>query len=116
LHAGYAWIPIGLLLLGCAAWAPSLRTSALHALTAGAMGTMILAVMTRATLGHTNHELTADRGTLAVYLLVIIAAVARITAPFLGTAHMPALDLAIAAWITAFALFTALYFPLFVQR
>jgi uncharacterized protein involved in response to NO len=116
LHVGYAWLPIGLFLLGCAAWVPSLGTSALHALTAGAMGTMILAVMTRATLGHTKHELTAGRGTLAVYLLVMFAALVRILAPFLGVEYVAALNLAGAVWIAAFALFCFLYLPLFMAK
>lgn len=115
LHLGYAWVPLGLFLLGCAAWNPGLATAALHALTTGAMGTMILAVMTRATLGHTNRELTAGRGTLAVFILVMVAAAVRIIAPFLGTGYLPALDLAGAAWIIAFALFVVLYLPLFIR-
>jgi uncharacterized protein involved in response to NO len=116
LHVGYAWLPVGLFLLGCAAWAPDLGTSALHALTVGAMGTMILAVMTRATLGHTKQELTAGRGTFAIYLFVMFAALVRIFAPFLGTEYMTALDLAGAGWIAAFGLFLVLYLPLFVRR
>ena len=115
LHLGYAWLPIGLLLLGCAAWVPDLRTSALHALTAGAMGTMILAVMTRATLGHTKRELTADRGTVTVYALAMLAAAVRSIAPFLGGGYMPALDLAAALWIAAFGLFVFLYAPFFLR-
>ena len=79
------------------------------------MGTMILAVMTRATLGHTNRELTADWGTLAIYVLVMLATGARIVAPFLGTDYMLALGIAGVAWIVAFALFVALYLPLFVR-
>jgi uncharacterized protein involved in response to NO len=116
LHLGYAWLPAGLLLLGGAAWAPSLATTAIHALTVGAMGTMILAVMTRASLGHTKRALTAGRGTLAVYVLVLVAAVARVIAPFLETGYAAALDLAGSAWIAAFALFVALYLPLYVRR
>jgi uncharacterized protein involved in response to NO len=116
LHLGYAWLPAGLLLLGSAAWMPSLATTALHALTVGAMGTMILAVMTRASLGHTKRALTAGHGTLAVYVLILAAAVARVVAPFLGTGYAPALDLAGSAWIAAFALFVALYLPLYVRR
>jgi uncharacterized protein involved in response to NO len=116
LHVAYAWIPIGLALLGIAAWMPSLATTALHALTAGAMGTMILAVMTRATLGHSGRALSAGKGTLAVYLFVLIATLARIIAPFLDAGYSPALDLAGTAWIAAFALFVALYLPLYVRR
>jgi len=116
LHLGYAWLPAGLLLLGIAAWMPSLATMAIHALTVGAMGTMILAVMTRASLGHGKRELTAGGGTLTVYVLVLVSAVARLTAPLLETGYAAALDLAGGAWIAAFALFVALYLPIYVRR
>jgi uncharacterized protein involved in response to NO len=109
-------VPIGLALLGLSAWMPELTTTAIHALTAGAMGTMILAVMTRATLGHSGRDLTAGKGTVAVYLLVLLAVVARMVAPFLESGYAPALDLAGTAWIAAFALFVALYLPLYVRR
>lgn len=116
LHFGYAWLPIGLALLGIATWMPRLATTAIHALTVGAMGTMILAVMTRASLGHSKRELTAGKGTLAVYILILLAAVARLAAPFAGTGYAAALDLAAAAWIAAFALFVGLYSPLYIRR
>jgi uncharacterized protein involved in response to NO len=80
------------------------------------MGTMILAVMTRASLGHSKRELTADFGTKAVYVLVLVAAVARVIAPFVPSAYAGALDMAGGAWIAAFALFVALYLPLYVRR
>jgi uncharacterized protein involved in response to NO len=116
LHVGYAWLPLGLLLLGSAAWIPGIATSAIHALTAGAIGTMILAVMTRASLGHTKRKLTAGRGTLAIYILVLCAAAMRVIAPALDQNYAAALDLAGGLWIAAFALFVALYLPLYVRR
>ena len=116
LHIGYAWLPLGLVLLGAAAWFPSLSTTAIHALTVGAMGTMIVAVMTRASLGHSKRELTAGYGTVAVYILVLVAALARVVAPFLETGYADALALAGGAWIAAFALFIILYLPLYVRR
>jgi uncharacterized protein involved in response to NO len=116
LHLGYAWLVAGLLMLGWAAWMPQLASTAIHVLTAGAMGTMIAAVMTRASLGHTGQPLTAGAGTIAVYLLVTFAAVTRIAAPFLGMMRGPALDLAATAWIAAFALFVVLYAPLYLRR
>ena len=51
------------------------RSAAIHALTAGAMATMILAVMTRASLGHTARELKANAATVVIYLLVTAGAV-----------------------------------------
>jgi uncharacterized protein involved in response to NO len=116
LHIGYAWLPLGLLLLGAAAWNAELASTALHALTVGAMGTMILAVMTRASLGHSKRELRAGRGTLIVYLLVLIAALGRLAVPFAGANYSVALDIAGGAWIAAFALFIVLYSPLYLRR
>lgn len=116
LHVAYGWVPAGLALLGLSAWMPDLATTAIHALTAGAIGTMTLAVMTRASLGHSKRELTAGMGTVAVYLLVLIAATARIAAPFLETGYSAALDMAGCAWVAAFALFAALYLPLYIRR
>jgi len=110
LHAGYAWLALGLLLVGLNgvfAWtAPS---SVLHALAVGAVGTMTLAVMTRASLGHTGHALTAGGGTVAIYALVSLGAVLRVAA------QTPAMtSLAGLAWAAAFALFALLYGPLLV--
>lgn len=116
LHVGYAWIPLGLTLLAGSYWDSGLSTTALHALTVGAMGTMILAVMTRASLGHTGATLTADRGTLVAYLLVLIAAVARLVAPFVAGNYMIALDIAAIAWIAAFSVFTAVYLPRYLRK
>ena len=62
LHLGYGWLGAGLALLGLAILWPAVvgTPAAMHALTAGAIGTMTLAIMTRATLGHTGRALTAD--------------------------------------------------------
>src|SRR5581483_6592584 len=79
LHVGYAWVAIGLLLTGLngmLAWAPP--GAPLHALTVGAVGTMTLAVMTRASLGNTGRELRAGVGTVTVYILVTLAAILRV--------------------------------------
>jgi uncharacterized protein involved in response to NO len=79
-------------------------------LTAGAIGTMTLAVMTRATRGHTGRELSADPPTRLIYLLVTLAAAIRVAAGFLGSPIL--LDLAAASWIAAFGLFAAWYGPM----
>jgi len=71
LHVGYAWVPIGLALLAAVDFGTAFpRSAAVHALTAGAMATMILAVMSRATLGHTGRELRASALTQVAYVLV----------------------------------------------
>ncbi len=110
LHVGYAWVPIGLLLLGAAVFLPDLpSTAGMHALTAGAIGAMTLAVMTRATLGHSGRALTADRWTVAIYLFVAAAAAVRVAAPILSDAYFPLLWASAAAWIAAFGIFVIRY-------
>jgi uncharacterized protein involved in response to NO len=68
LHAGMAWVAVGLLLVAAGdLGAPVPPTAGLHALTAGAMGTTILAVMTRVGLGHTGRSLVLPRRAVASY-------------------------------------------------
>ncbi|HEY5711768.1 MAG TPA: NnrS family protein [Allosphingosinicella sp.] len=113
LHVGYSWVPIGLLLLGGSILSPSIpRSAAIHALTGGAMATMILAVMTRAILGHTGRELKAGAGTVVLYALVTLGALLRVGTP-LGLLQ-PAIGMMIAAiaWAGAFLLFLAVYGPI----
>jgi uncharacterized protein involved in response to NO len=114
LHLGYGWLGLALLLIGGSVLAPDVvpRTAGIHALTAGAAGVMTLAVMTRATLGHTGRARQADRATLVLYLLINAAAVVRVAAPFLGELQFAALAAAGALWSAAFAVFVAAYGPM----
>jgi uncharacterized protein involved in response to NO len=76
---------------------------------------MTLAVMTRATLGHTGRALTASGATMAIYAAVIVAAVTRVAAPFLDAAAMTLLTIAAVAWTAAFAGFVAVYGPMLLM-
>jgi uncharacterized protein involved in response to NO len=117
LHAGYGWLAFGLALLGVSGLVPLVpHSAALHALTVGAIGTMTLAVMTRATLGHGGRPLSAGRATLLVYLLVTLAALLRIAAPMAGAAHLALTSAAAAAWSGAFLLFAVSYRSLLIPR
>ncbi|MCW3474769.1 NnrS family protein [Limobrevibacterium gyesilva] len=110
LHVGYAWLALGVTLLGLSLLVPSVPTSAaIHALTAGAIATMILAVMTRVTLGHTGRALTASPATIAIYVLVTLAALMRLWAAWDGAILMPLLILSGICWIAAFGLFDIVY-------
>ena len=112
LHIAYAWLPIGLILLGLSIVDVDVpATAGIHALSAGAMASMVLAVMTRATLGHTGRELHADKGTVSIYALVTIGAAVRVTAPWLAVDYMASIKLAGALWGGAFLLFLLLYGP-----
>jgi uncharacterized protein involved in response to NO len=117
LHLGFAWVGVGLLLVGLSAFLPDVPPAAgLHALTAGAMGGMTLAVMTRATLGHSGRVLTADRWTAAIYLLIAAAAALRVAAPFLADVYLPLLWTSGLAWSTAFGLFVVHYGRMLLSR
>ncbi len=111
LHVGYAWVPIGLVLLGLAVAGVLPRSAAIHAITAGAMTTMILAVMTRASLGHTARELRASSLTVAVYALVTTGAIVRVSASLQLLDYRLGLDLAGIAWGGALLLFLVAYAP-----
>jgi uncharacterized protein involved in response to NO len=116
LHAGYAFGPIGFLAVGAAVLLPGLlgTSSALHAWTAGLVGVMTLAVMTRASLGHSGRALTAGPGTTAIYACAVLAAVARVAD---GLAGAPAVLLHLSAvlWIIAFGGFAVLYWPVLTR-
>ena len=116
LHVGYAWLVVGLALLGLAILTDLAGMgAALHAIGAGAMGTTVLAVMTRATLGHTGRELKASPGTTAAYGLVTLSVLARIAAPALGEAVMTGYVLSGLAWMAAYGLFVVVYLPFLVR-
>jgi uncharacterized protein involved in response to NO len=117
LHTGYAFVPLGFVLVGGSVLWPSIvpANGTLHAWTTGAIGVMTLAVMTRATLGHTGRALTAGVATTAIYAAVILAATTRIAAPFLDAASMTLLTVAAVAWTAAFAGFVAVYGPMLLM-
>jgi uncharacterized protein involved in response to NO len=116
LHVGFACVPLGLLLAGLATLAPTLVPPAagLHALGVGAVGTMTLAVMTRATLGHTGRDLKAGPGTCLIYVAVLFAALARVCAAFTPGEPM-LLDISAGSWAAAFLGFAALYGPMVLR-
>lgn len=116
LHLGYGWLAFGLTLMGANQLLGFMDpTAPLHALTAGAIGTMTLAVMTRATRGHTGRPLVADRGTVAIYVAVTLAAALRIGAPFTGDYYFVALAVAAGLWSLAYGLFALLYFGMLTR-
>ena len=107
------FVPIGFLLEALVYTGDFLApTAALHAWTAGAIGVMTLAVMTRASLGHGGRPLHATAAVQAIYVMVLAAATARVVSGFEGV-PLWMMHVAGAAWIGAFALFTAAFAPLF---
>jgi uncharacterized protein involved in response to NO len=111
LHAGYFFVPLGFLMVGGAVFGMIPSSAGIHAWTGGA-GVMMLAVMTRASLGHTGWELTASAGTQAVYAVSIIAVLARIWASMHQEWSDVLLSVSGTAWAAAFFGFAALYGPM----
>lgn len=116
LHLSYAWIPIGLLLLALAALGHVPQGAALHALTVGAIGGMIMGMMTRTALGHTGRMLRAGGYETAMYLMIQAAVLLRILPSFFsGLPMVPTYGLAAVAWSAAFVVYLASYGPMLVS-
>ncbi|HVY15789.1 MAG TPA: NnrS family protein [Rhodopila sp.] len=115
LHVGYAWLVIGAAMLGVGVLTGAVPESAsIHAFTAGAIGAMVLAVMTRVARGHTGRPLEADHVTVVIYLLITAAGATRVLAAWQSD---PAGLLAASAalWVASFGLFAASYGPVLLK-
>jgi uncharacterized protein involved in response to NO len=114
LHLGYSWLPIGLALKAC--WLIAGFSFAMkwqHAITMGVFSTMILAVMTRAALGHTGRALTVSPWITAAYVLLSAATLLRVFGPAAGaTDYVSLLWLAAGCWAAAFLLYVIVYTPI----
>jgi uncharacterized protein involved in response to NO len=112
LHASYAWIPIGLALLALAAIGAVPRSAALHALGAGAIGGMIISMITRTALGHTGRPLKAGVAEITAFVMVLAAAVLRVVASAAPGEHYSSLLLVSGSlWAIAFAIYFVAYLP-----
>lgn len=113
LHLGYLWIVIGLLLHSAAAFNLGLvDTLWQHALGVGAMGTLILGVMTRVAMGHTGRPLKLRPFAIVIYLAITAATVLRLLAAAQMIPYSIGINLSALSWILAFTLFVVLYWPI----
>jgi uncharacterized protein involved in response to NO len=97
------------------AWSTSVpATAGIHAWTVGAIGVMTLAVMTRASLGHTGQPLRAGRATQIIYAAVLAAAITRVVAAFSGSITL--VEFSGVAWIAAFGCFLFVYGPMLAAQ
>jgi uncharacterized protein involved in response to NO len=116
LHLGYGWLALAMLVLGGAIldWGLSI-TDAMHALTTGAVGVMTLAVMTRASLGHTGRPKHAGPLTICIYILVNLGAMLRVFGPSTDLSTNLVLGLAALSWSGAYLLFVLVYGPILLR-
>lgn len=115
LHVGYGWLVVGLALKAIAAFSALVpATAALHALTAGCVGTMIVAIMSRASLGHTGRALHASRPVVVAYALITTGTVLRVFGPLLPVDAVPLIAASGFIWAAGFAVFAIAYLPILV--
>ena len=116
LHVAYAWVPLGLALK--AAWLLGSFDFAAkwqHALTFGAFASMILAVMTRASLGHTGRPLVVARSITVAYVLLTLGGVLRVFgAALFPSNYLWTLTISGLCWSLAFLIFVVVYGPILV--
>ena len=114
LHVAYAWLPVGLALKAAALLGGfAIAAFWLHALTIGALSTMILAMMTRVSLGHTGRPLIVTRPITFAYILLTGAALVRVFGLAGFRLSYPAVIICSASfWTAAFAIFVVVYVPI----
>lgn len=112
LHVAYAFVPAGYFLSALASIDYVAPGAGVHAWTSGAIGSMTIAVMTRASLGHTGHALRASVVVQTVYAAIVAAAVARVCAALEPSQSVPLLAASGLGWTYAFFGFAIAYAPL----
>ncbi|PDT85798.1 NnrS family protein [Sinorhizobium sp. BJ1] len=116
LHVAYAFVPLGFAAIGFGALGVFEEHSVMHVLTVGAIAAMMLAVMTRASRGHTGHPLSASRLTVASYAAVVLSALLRPLAGVLSEIATTLYAVSGSLWMLAFTLFCIEYGPILMRK
>jgi len=112
LHLAYLWVPLHLLLRALAALGMVTPSMATHALSVGAIGGLIIGMMTRTAKGHTARPLRADRFDTTCYVLVAVAALSRVGLPLMDAEQtVNAVLVSAVFWSAGFGLFAIRYWP-----
>jgi len=115
LHLGYAWLVVGLVVKALGDFGFIRSVDALHALTIGGVGTIVIAIMTRASLGHTGRDIKAAPVIVAAYVLISVSAVVRTLVVVLPDLSVELIMLSGAAWSLAYLAFVVVYTPILVR-
>jgi len=113
MHLSYAWIPVGVLLLGFGQAGLLSMSAGIHALTIGTVASMIISIASRAALGHTGHPLNAHPLLTASIVLIALSALSRVSASALTSDWL--LTSATAFWIGGFLCFAIRYIPVLLS-
>ena len=116
LHAAYLWVPVHLALRALGEWGMVAPSVAAHALTVGAIGGLIIGMVTRTAKGHTGRPLVADKVDTTCYVLVLLAALVRVLVPIVWpSALIDAVLVSALLWSAGFALYALRYFPVLTR-
>ena len=116
LHAAYAWIPAGLVLLGLSSFGIVPRSAAIHALAVGSMGGLIIGMITRTALGHSGRVVRAGRVEVVAFILVLLAAGLRVSASLIPPFYLVGMLAAGTAWAAAFLIYVVSYGPILLGK
>jgi uncharacterized protein involved in response to NO len=117
LHVSYAWVPLGLGLLAASQAHVIAQSPAIHALTVGSMGGLVIGMMTRTARGHTGRVIKASAWEVASYVAIASAAVVRVSGPLLFPRwHLASILISGVLWIFAFAVFLIVFTPWLVSK
>lgn len=110
----YSWLPLALLLRGLSSFAIVVPGTWIHALTAGALSSLIVAMMMRSTLGHSGRKLLASRADIASFLLLQVAAILRVIAGMTDNYRAIVITSGV-VWVLAFVVFLFRYAPMLLR-
>ena len=114
LHIAYLWIPTGFVVAALASLDMVSESAVVHAWTTGAIASMTLAVMMRASLGHSGRALKADTATIAIFGLITLAAITRLTAA--ATASTDMIIASSLLWIAGYLVYVISYTPILWKK
>ncbi|MBE9527316.1 MAG: NnrS family protein [Proteobacteria bacterium] len=113
LYAGYLWLIIGFILKVFVGFDWVTNNLAIHAWTVGTIGITTYGMMSRVSLGHTGREMIPPKFAITGFYLLFLAALVRVVFPLISMAHYVLwIEISIALWVLAFALFAIAYTPI----
>jgi uncharacterized protein involved in response to NO len=117
LHLSYSFIPTGLLLFGINQVSDVISTSqAIHAITVGAMGMMILSMISRVSLGHTGRPIKVGRIMTWAFMILFFAALVRIFGQVFTDDYIFVIQGSALLWAIAYLCFVILYAPILIKK
>ncbi|MCJ8321949.1 MAG: NnrS family protein, partial [Colwellia sp.] len=116
LHLSYWCIALGLFLYGLSMVTNLVSQSqAIHTLTIGAMATMILAMISRVSLGHTGRNIVVGKIMTIAFVAIVLAFIIRVFGIYWISNYQQVLSMSILFWVIGYGSFIALYFPILTK-